>query len=299
MHKLLIGAAASALLLTGTVAAKNWNDWGAPTNLVPLNTPFVDGCASLSPDGLELWFTSNRPGSLGATDIYVATRPSKDARWTAAENAGAPINSPASEACPTMARGERLYFTSFRAAGSAGDLYVIRRGPRGWGPLERLGSNINRDGSIEESATIYEEDNGDQVMLFSSNREGRNRIYQSINGGPAQLVAGGVNTLTAADARPTVSKDGLEIFFDSTRWSHPNVDLAVAARSSTSQPWGTASRLHFSSAQSPGTFGQPGFDAKPSISWDGGEMVFASNRAGTTGLIDLWMTKRSKKTGRD
>jgi Tol biopolymer transport system component len=197
-----------------------------------------------------------------------------------------------------MTRGGRLYFTSFREQGSGGDLYVVRRGPKGFGAVERLGPNINRPGSIEESATIFEDTNGTEVLIFSSNREGRNRIYQGVNGGPAQLVGGGVNSVTASDARPTVSKDGLEIFFDSTRWSPPNVDLATATRSSTTENWGAAVRLNFSSAQAPGTFGALGFDAKPSISWDGSELVFASNRSGTTGAIDLWTTKRTKQTGR-
>jgi Tol biopolymer transport system component len=297
MRKLLTSAAAAALLITTGVAARNWNDWAPVTNISSINTDRIDGCGTISPDGLELWFTSNRLGSLGATDIYVASRTSAEAPWGDARNVGAPINSSAPEACPTMTRGGRLYFTSQRPPDAAGDLYVIRRTPQGWGTLERLGANVNRPGSIEESATVFEDGNGDEVMLFSSNRGGRNRIYQSVNGGPADLVRGGVNTETAADARPTVSKDGLEIFFDSTRWSPPNVDLATARRSSTSDDWGTAERLSFSSAQTPGTFGAPGFDARPSIGRDGSEMVFASNRLGTQGAIDLWTTTRSKRTG--
>ena len=285
-------------VMTATAAIpKNWSEWTDPTNLSALNSAGVDGCASLSPDGRELWFTSTRGG--GAPDIYVATRTSPDAPWGAAVNVAA-VNTPAPEACPTMTRGGKLYFTRQAPPDPPGDLYVARRGPKGWSTPERLGPNINQAGSIEESATFYEDSSGRQVMYFSSSREGRNRIYQSINGGPAELVAGGVNS-SAADARPTVRKDGLEIFFDSNRGPNPNIDFWTATRSSTSAPWGEARRLHFSSSESPGQFFQPGFDARPSVSWDGSEMVFGSFRTtgDSVGLVDIWTTSRSKVTGRN
>jgi Tol biopolymer transport system component len=79
MKKLLAGAAISTMLVTTAVSAKNWGDWGPVSNISTLNTAQNDGCASLSPDGLELWFTSNRSGTLGATDIYVAERTSETA----------------------------------------------------------------------------------------------------------------------------------------------------------------------------------------------------------------------------
>ena len=196
-----------------------------------------------------------------------------------------------------MTPGGRLYFTRQGPPDPPGDVYVARRGPHGWSSPERLGPNINQPGSLEESATFYE-DGGDRVMLFSSNREGRNRIYQSVNGAPAELVSGGVNS-NASDARPTVRKDGLEIFFDSNRGVNPNIDFWTATRSSTSQPWGAAPRLSFSSSESPGGLFKPGVDARPSISWDGSEMVFGSFRSGGAGLVDVYTTRRAKITGRD
>ena len=58
---------------------------------------------------------------------------------------------------------------------------------------------------------------GRDFLYFSSTREGRQRVYYSVNFGPAQLAPGGVNS-SAADARPNVRQDGLEIVWDFTRF---------------------------------------------------------------------------------
>ena len=75
--------AAAAITCAGGMAAAMpllYNDnWNVPRNLEALpgsspnlNTPAVDGCASLSADRLTIAFTSNRTGNF---DVYVATRP--------------------------------------------------------------------------------------------------------------------------------------------------------------------------------------------------------------------------------
>ena len=55
-----------------------------------LNSPAVDGCASLSRDGLTLLFNSNRTGNF---DLYVATRASKDVGFGTPRALPAPVNS--------------------------------------------------------------------------------------------------------------------------------------------------------------------------------------------------------------
>jgi hypothetical protein len=49
------------------------DDWSAPTNLGPLvNSPATDARATLSRDGLTMYFNSTRAG--GLADIYVTSR---------------------------------------------------------------------------------------------------------------------------------------------------------------------------------------------------------------------------------
>jgi hypothetical protein len=99
--------------IVGVASAMHFTPWSTPVNAeavastsTELNTPFNDGCPIQSPDGLSLYMASNRPGGLGGQDIWVARRTSRDARWEAPENLGAPVNSAANDFCPTpRARG--------------------------------------------------------------------------------------------------------------------------------------------------------------------------------------------------
>ena len=290
------GAAGMAAIVSATsVAAKNWDDWASPVNLESLpgsssavNSPAVDGCASHSQDGLSIVFNSNRGGN---QDLYIAARSSTSEGFGIPERLPEPVNTSANEACPTVANGHRLYFSSDRED-PAYDMYVSRRGPNGWSEPENLGPNINTAGWLDEAAAFYE-DGGDQVMLFSSRQAGGSgdgNIYQSVNGGPKSLLFGGPNS-SASDNRPSVTRDGLTIFFDSTRSGGlGGPDIYYATRSSTSEPFGPAIHL--------GNLSSSVFDARATISKDGSFMTFSSQRpGGESAAPDIWYATREKITG--
>src|SRR5688500_1720703 len=48
--------------------------FSAPQKLVELNSPELDTDPTISADGLEIVFSSSRPGGIGGTDLYRATR---------------------------------------------------------------------------------------------------------------------------------------------------------------------------------------------------------------------------------
>ena len=292
----IYAATAAAIAYASAAVAKNWEDWSTPVNLESLpgssaavNSPAVDGCASHSPDGLTIVFNSNRGGN---QDLYMATRSSTSEGFGAPVPLPAPVNTSANEACPTIANGHRLYFSSDREDPSY-DIYVSKRGPNGWSEPENLGPNINTPGWLDEAAAFYE-DGGDQVMLFSSRQAGGagdGNIYQSVNGGPKSLVAGGPNS-SASDNRPSVTRDGLTIFFDSTRSGGlGGPDIYYATRSSASQPFGPAIQLIGLSSSE--------FDARATISKDGSFITFSSVRAGNESPApDIWYATREKATGK-
>lgn len=75
-------------------------------------------------DGLEIVFTSNRPGP-GGFDIYSSTRSSVLDPWSPPVNLGPAVNTPAPETRPSLSwDGERLYF------GRAGEIHVSHRSSR-------------------------------------------------------------------------------------------------------------------------------------------------------------------------
>lgn len=281
---LLAAGAAFALPVVG--------QWKPPANLstlpgssAALNTPAVDGCASLSPDKLTIAFTSNRTGNF---DIYIATRTNAALGFGNPVPLPAGINTAADDSCPTLTADGRMFFSSDRED-PAYDLYVTKRIGTTWTAPIHLGPNINTPGVEEESAAVYKL-GAREVMLFSSrNLDGSNgRIYQSIDGGPKQLVQGGPNdgAGTWSNNRPSITPDGKTIYFDSVRpGGLGGPDLYMATRAFPVGPFGPAIQLR--------GLNSTGFDARPFISADSSMLTFSSSRAGNASPApDMWFTTR-------
>jgi len=123
-------------------------DWGLPENLGKVvNSPNPDYCASISSDGLTLYFTSDRPGTYGYTDIWITTRSSRNDPWGQAVNAGPKINTSAGDGGPWISPdGLELYFDSGRPGGyGISDIYVARRATKNdpWDDPVNLGPMVN------------------------------------------------------------------------------------------------------------------------------------------------------------
>lgn len=301
------GSRAEALRSTAAEAPR-YSDWSEPVNLgPPVNTPFIEQTASISRDGLELYFTcrdcpTNVPGSVpGSTDVYVSTRPSVDAPW------GPPqplpqLNTISIEAAPRISiDGHRLFFSSDRSGGhGALDLYVSRRSGNGdhlsWGAPENLGAGVNTS-NFETQPEPFEDDEGSSVIYYSVGPLGGDEIYVSAEGadgtyGPGAPVAE-LNS-PAVDRQPAIRRDGLEIFFGSTRTGGlGGIDIWVSSRASTRDPWSPP--VHVGAPVS-GSF----VDARPTLSFDGTMLYFQSTRAGAVGCgappcaFDLWVASRTK-----
>jgi Tol biopolymer transport system component len=105
------------------------DDSFGPASLVAeLSSPAGDFRPSVRFDGLEVFFFSNRPGSLG-NDLWTATRETVFDFWSNVENLGPVVNSSANDIHPYIAPDRRtLYFASNRAGGFGGqDLYFTTR----------------------------------------------------------------------------------------------------------------------------------------------------------------------------
>lgn len=104
--------------------------WGTPAPVVELNLSGYNTVRpNVSQDGREIVFDSDRPGGLGSFDIWHARRSTPHGSWSSPANAGAAVNSGASETRGSLSRnGRRLYFGSTRPGfeGSS-DLFVSHR----------------------------------------------------------------------------------------------------------------------------------------------------------------------------
>jgi Tol biopolymer transport system component len=100
-----------------------------PSPVVELNTGSNDQQPSVRRDGLELIFTSDRPGGIGNLDLWVATRDSTSDPWSNLQNLSPSVNSTAMDGRPALSwDGTELYFGSTRSSGfGSGDLYLSTR----------------------------------------------------------------------------------------------------------------------------------------------------------------------------
>jgi len=124
------------------------DDWGTPINLgAPVNSAREDGGASISADGLELYFnSSNRPGGYGSRDLWVTTRATVNDNWGTPVNLGPAIHTSHSEAGPTISPdGLVLFFSSSTGTMDSWEIYMTRRATRkdAWGPRINLGPPVN------------------------------------------------------------------------------------------------------------------------------------------------------------
>jgi len=103
--------------------------FGPATPVLELNSPAGDAGTSVRFDGLEVFFYSRRPGGLGASDLWTATRDRVFEAWSTPINLGALVNSVDLDFDPHIASDRRtLYFASTRAGGLGGqDLYATTR----------------------------------------------------------------------------------------------------------------------------------------------------------------------------
>lgn len=79
-------------------------------------------------DGLEVVFSSNRSGTLGAQDIWVATRATRSDPWSAPVNLGSVMNTGAAETRPSLSQdGRQLLFGRSPGLEGSSDIYVTAR----------------------------------------------------------------------------------------------------------------------------------------------------------------------------
>jgi hypothetical protein len=292
------------LSVTATAAAAPaLSDWSTAQkideiagNSSELNTPLLDGCPILSPDGKSLFMASTRLGGHGGLDIWVARRESSDAPFGAPENLPAPINSTADDFCPTPLRGGRLLFVSRRTTAEScgmGDIYATRLNPvHGWREPSHLAcAPAGPNSSFDEQGPSYVEiDGGAQLYFSRSSPVVPGDIFVSTRAeGEGFGPAAPVSELNSAgnDIQPNVRKDGREIVFSSNH-SYPGAqggqDLYVASRASVDDAWSAPANIG-------PTVNTAAGETRPSLAWDARTLLFG-RAPGPEGMSDIYVSTR-------
>ncbi len=218
--------------------------------------------------------------------------------WSAPVNLGPAINTAAFEQGPAISKnGLSLYIQSNRPGGFGGnDIWVSQRPSidAPWGAPQNLGPNINT--LFDEGAPSLSIDG--HRLYFQSNRPGgfggadiyvsrRHNKRDDFGWQPAENLGSGVNT-TAAEQQPCVFEDDetgvITLYFASDR---PGGLGKVDIYASTLQPDET-----FGPAVLVPELSSTGIDRGPTIRRDGLEIIFNSDRLGTLGHDDLWVSTR-------
>jgi hypothetical protein len=296
-----------------SLASARYSAWSDPRPLESVNEPdFIDQQPALSKD-LSLYFASNRPTNLSDNvldlNIWVARYACTDqpdqpdqCSWSNPVEVPA-VNSDLLDASPSLSRdGHQLFFSSQRPHSHCSppstqctnrDLWVSYRedvhDDFGWGEAANLGGGINSP--AEEVAPSYfeNEDAGVPQLFLNRGAVGGDIYVSEMRDGTwgAPALVNELN-ISATNQRPSISHDGLEIYF----WSDKEGtgDLWVAGRETVSSSWSTPVRVVFpTSGQQPAIM--------PFIHSHGKTETLLFVRPFLLTARDLWITERTRLVG--
>jgi Tol biopolymer transport system component len=265
--------------------------FGAVTPL-GINAVENDGYPWPSSNGLELYFASYRPGGLGGSDLWVATRPDTASPF-GAPVALAAVNSATNDREPSLSQdGRTLFFTSEGRAGGPGsvDIWSATRPDlvSAFGPpapvLELDTASADRTPAIAASGL---------KICFGSDRPGgaggydlwcATRSLTTASFGPPARVA--ELESSADDWSPWLAADERTILFASSRPGGAGMsDLWTSTRPDPGAAFGAPEPITELDTSSD--------ELSPALSSDGLTIYFRSTRAGGAGGEDLWSAMRS------
>jgi hypothetical protein len=163
LYRNIIGATKSGDIYYSKVSSSN-GKWGSPKEMLAkemkskkaakrMNSSYFESSATMTENGEELYFVSERPGGLGQADIYYIKKAGKT--WSDPISVGANINTSSDEKCVFIhPNGNILFFSSngYNDCFGSYDLYYSVKDAEGkWGNPINMGAPIN---TVKEEKTI-------------------------------------------------------------------------------------------------------------------------------------------------
>lgn len=269
MKRLFGMAAVCVMLLGGRAKAQEFGPWSAPVNLGSVvNSACDDQHPALSKDGLSLYFSSTRPQNPAVSGcdtqlhLWVSQRDSLDSPWQTPQPLtmlNSPDNSPYLEYSPNLTSdGHWLFFHSSRQDGSC----------NGGGRLELMAAHRqNKRDDFGWEAPFN--------LGCTLNTSGAD------NAGPAfwEDDATGILYLYFTRNLTPANPNGYNIYVSTC-----TSDLSGCIRQQLWTPGASVPELNVSGYRNTRTAIRRR---------DGLEMLITSNRPGSVGGLDLWVSTRS------
>lgn len=157
------------------------NQFQALTKLTykDVNTKYWETHCTVTPDGQQMYFSSDRPGGIGGRDLYRIVK-LPNGNWSDPINLGPTINTPYDEDCPFIAVDNKTLYFSSNSNKSMGDFDIfvtIRDDNNVWSAPINLGYPINTTGDDVFFTTTAD---GQTAYLSSFRKKGLGEkdIYQ-------------------------------------------------------------------------------------------------------------------------
>ena len=292
-------------------ASGRYSEWSNPEPLASVNEPnLIDQQPALSKNGLSLYFASNRPtdpsDAVLDLNIWVARRDCVDGPvqcpWS--NPVVVPVvNSGVLDVSPSLSRdGHQLFLSSQRPHSHCTppatqctnrDLWVSYRenvnDDLGWGEPVNLGDGINSTDE-EVAPSYFENEDGAVPQLFFNRGAVGGDIYVSelSDGSWGNTTPVDELNISATNQRPSISQDGLEIYFWSDKEGTGH--LWIARRPTVSSSWSAPQRVVF-----PTSDGDPAI--MPFIHSHGKTETLLFVRPFSLAARDLWITTRTRLGG--
>jgi len=296
---MLLLAVLACVVLTNAYIAKADFIFGTASNLGPtINTEYFEGLFTFSADGLELYFSSDRPGGHGGIDMWVARRETIKSDWGTPINLGSLLNSVFQEGAMTIsADGLELIFSSDRPGNHGGwDLWSSVRvnlsdpweAPINLGPIVNSKADDAFPSISPDGLTLYFSDWWDLRSVVRNGGYGQGDIWKTTRDTVLEPWSTPVNlgptvNSSSPDDCPWVSPDGLFLLFCSDRSGGygREENIWMSKRATINDPWDGLLPI-----------GPPvsstDWESGAQFSPDGFTLYFLSTRPGGLGIWDIW-----------
>ena len=161
--------------------------WTSVTELPFNNNDYSVAHPALSPDGKTLYFASDMPGTLGASDIFKVDVNADGSFWKPV-NLGPKINTPGRETFPFISGDNEIYFASDGHPGLGGlDVFAAKIEGNDFSEIQNIGEPANT--KLDDFGFLI--NTKTKIGFISSNREGGNGnddIYKFLETKPLEFT---------------------------------------------------------------------------------------------------------------